>query len=77
LRDAGFHPETRKVSPLFEIALALVRVDHVASIIVNADSAQDVSGCDASHILRIGTRLRADFNLFSKLRAKKSEEDGD
>jgi hypothetical protein len=30
-------PDTRKTSPLLEIARVLVRVDHVASFIVNAN----------------------------------------
>jgi hypothetical protein len=36
---------TRKNAPLFEIALVLVRLDHVARIIVKRKSQHHVSGC--------------------------------
>jgi hypothetical protein len=37
-----------KDSPLFEIGSVLVRFDHVANFIVNANRRKYVSGCDAS-----------------------------
>ena len=45
---AELRPEASKNSRLFELALVLVRFDHVASFIVNANHSVDVSGCDAS-----------------------------
>jgi hypothetical protein len=35
--DVRVRSRCRKISPLFEIALVLLRLDHVASIIVNAN----------------------------------------
>ena len=40
----------RSALRLFELARVLVRLDHVASIIVNANHSIDVSGCNASRI---------------------------
>jgi hypothetical protein len=54
-----------------------VRLDHIAKPHRKRGLKHHANNRDVSHILQIGTRLRADFNLFSKLRAKKSEEDGD
>ena len=36
-------------SPLLEIALVLVRLDHIASVVVNANHKRRVNGCGASH----------------------------
>jgi hypothetical protein len=41
-------------SRFFEIALVLVRFDHVASVIVNANHRIYVSGCDATELTAIG-----------------------
>ena len=39
-----------EASPLFEIARVLVRPDHAASLIMNADHGVNVTGCDARRI---------------------------
>ena len=36
-RESRCRPTKDRVAPLFEIALVLVRLDHVASVVVNAD----------------------------------------
>ena len=36
-RESRCRPTKDGVAPLFEIALVLVRLDHVASVVVNAD----------------------------------------
>jgi hypothetical protein len=35
-------------SPLFEIALVLVRLDHDASVIINVNHSIQLNGCDAA-----------------------------
>jgi len=59
-------------SPLFEIALVLVRCDHVASVIVNADhSATAVVDCVSQ--LRDATRLTQFSRLWESARAEREQ----
>jgi hypothetical protein len=46
--ECRWGPGFSSFSPLFEITLALVCLDHIAGRIVNADYRHRVSGCDAS-----------------------------
>ncbi len=52
-----------KTSPFFEIALVLVRLDHVARRIVNADHSINVMGCRTSATKNISAELGAKSTL--------------
>jgi hypothetical protein len=61
--DCGNQQSCRAL-PLFKLALVLVRFEHIASIIANANHGINLSGSDAS---RIRLRCRRGLDLFGRI----------